>query len=275
MPERFPNKRIAITGAGSGLGRAIALRFARDGWRIAVTDVDAGRAGRVIEEVRSAGGDGFSLSVDVRAIDDLHRLAAALEEQFSGVDVVVNNAGVANAGTVIDTPLEDWDWILDINLMGVVRGCHVLAPLLVRQGHGHVVNIASFAAIASAPAVAAYNTAKAGVVAVSETLRAELARTGVGVSVACPSFFRTNLLDSFRSTDPKLRSFAERMFAQARLGADDVAEDIYRAVHAKRFLVITHGDARWLYRLKRFAPESFYRLVVKQAGGVVDTGDIR
>ena len=265
MAERFPTRRIVITGAGSGLGRAIALRFAQAGWQVAVTDVDGERAARVLEEIRTAGGDGFSRIADVRDIDDLHALAGQLDTHWAGVDVVVNNAGVGSAGTVIDTSPEDWQWTLDINLMGVVRGCHVLSPLLVRQGHGHVVNVASFAGIANAPAMAAYNTAKSGVIGLSETLRGELAARGVGVSVVCPSFFRTRLLDTFRTPDPRLRGFAEKMFATARVSAGEVADDIHRAVHANRFMVITHRHARWLYRLKRLAPERFFRLVSSRA----------
>ncbi|MBT8143744.1 MAG: SDR family NAD(P)-dependent oxidoreductase, partial [Gammaproteobacteria bacterium] len=165
------------------------------------------------------------------------------------------------------TALDDWDWTLDINLHGVIRGCHLLAPLLVRQRDGHIVNIASFAGIAHAPAMAAYNTAKAGVIGLSESLRAEMLPHGVGVSVACPSFFRTNLLDSFRTPDPRLQQFAERMFQNASVTAEDVADDIFRAVHSNRFMVITHSEARWLYRFKRWAPKLFFRLVAKRAAG--------
>lgn len=267
MPAQQQFSRIVITGAGSGLGRALALRFARAGARVAVTDLDPDRAAATLDAVCAAGATGFSMRCDVRAAPDFTALAQRLHEQWSGVDVVINNAGVASAGTTIDTSLEDWHWTLDIDLFGVVRGCHTLAPLLVRQGSGHIVNIASFAGIANAPAMAAYNTAKAGVIALSETLRAEMDAHGVGVTVACPSFFRTNLLEEFRTPDPGLKQMAEKMFARAKVTADEVADDIYAAVQTNRFLVITHPEARWLYRFKRLAPETFFRTVRRQAAG--------
>lgn len=261
--------RVVITGAGSGLGRAVAMRYARDGARIAVTDADLDRAEQTLASVRAAGADGFALRCDVREANDYARVAARLDEDWSGVDIVVNNAGVGSAGTAIDTAPELWQWTLDINLYGVVRGIQALAPLLVRQHSGHVVNVASFAGIANAPAMAAYNTAKAGVIGLSESLRCELAIHGVGVSVACPAFFRTRLMEGFRTADPRLEKMAARMFERSDVSADDVAADIHRAVRDNRFMVITHREARWLYRLKRLAPETFHRLVCKRAAGLI------
>jgi short-subunit dehydrogenase len=159
------------------------------------------------------------------------------------------------------TSLEDWQEVININLLGVVRGCHAFVPMLLRQRSGHVVNIASFAAIASAPGMASYNVAKAGVFSLSETLRAEVFEQGIGVTVACPAFFQTNLLDSFRGPDPRVKTTVARIMARATVTADHVARDIYDAVLAGRFLVISHADSRWQYRVKRVAPELFYREV--------------
>lgn len=275
MNASSTSRRIVITGAGSGLGRAIAMRFAAEGWRVAVTDVELRRAEATLAAIVSAGGDGISICCDVRNDADFRAVADQLDQAWSGVDVVINNAGVGSAGTVTDTSAEDWLWTMDINLMGVVRGCRLLSPLLVRQNSGHIVNIASFAGIANAPAMAAYNTAKAGVIGLSETLRAEMAPHHVGVSVACPSFFRTNLMEDFRSPDPRLRAMAEKMFKRARVTAQDVADDIFDAVRRNRFMIITHSDARWLYRLKRMAPETFYKLVARRAASFAAPGKKR
>lgn len=266
MGKHFPNKRIFITGAGSGLGRAIALKFGTLGWRVAVTDIDASRAGDVLQEVRAAGGEGFAMSCDVRSEETMLAVRDRLTKEWDGVDVVVNNAGVAVAGTVADTPTTDWEWIIDINLMGVVRGCRLFGPLLAQQGSGHIVNIASFAGIAQAPGMASYNVTKSGVISLSETLRAELKVSGVGVSVACPSFFKTNLMESFRSRDDRLRQVAEKLISRASVTADNVADAIYKAVIHNRFMIIPHTDARWLYRLKRYAPELFFKVLARQAG---------
>jgi NAD(P)-dependent dehydrogenase (short-subunit alcohol dehydrogenase family) len=261
--NRFREKRIVITGGASGLGRALALRFAADRWRVAIADLKVEEAEQTLAQVRAAGGDGLVQRCDVRADADWEALRQRVKDEWRGVDVIVNNAGVGAAGSLVETPLADWEWMLDINLLGVVRGCRTFVPMLLEQRSGHVVNVASFAAIASAPGMVAYNVAKAGVLSLSESLRAEVFDEGVDVTVACPAFFQTNLLDSFRSPDPGVKAKVMRLMQRARITADDVAGDIHRAVMNRRFLVISHEDARWQHRLKRVAPEFFYREVRK------------
>ncbi len=271
---RLTQQRIAITGAGSGLGRALALAFARRGWRIAVSDRDLAGAEDTLQQVVSAGGSGFVQALDVTRETDFAQLAQRLQAEWGGVDVLINNAGVATAGTVIDSPLSQWQWVIDINLLGCVRGSHVLAPLLAAQRDGHIVNIASFAGIANPPAMASYNVAKAGVISLSETLRAEMAPFDVGVSVACPAFFKTRLIetsaaqaressggDAAETAAPQMGKIVGKLMDKAQVSAEDVAEDIYAAVMANRFLVITHPDARRQYHLKRLAPEWFFAMV--------------
>jgi len=260
--EQPAARRIAITGAGSGLGRELALHYARAGWRVAVTDIDRGRVDAVVAEVERAGGGGFGTLVDTRKPADFDALIDRLRESWAGVDVFVNNAGVSGGGAVADTPLDDWHWMLDINLMGMVRGCRAAVPLL-RESRGHIVNVASFAAIASAPGMAAYNVAKAGVFSLSESLRAEEHDNGVGVTVACPAFFATNLMESFRSPSPEQKALVEKLMRNAEVTAADVAADIARAVDTGRFLVIPHRQARWQWRLKRLAPERFFRALLR------------
>jgi NAD(P)-dependent dehydrogenase (short-subunit alcohol dehydrogenase family) len=257
--RKFVEKRVVITGAGSGLGRALALRFARERWRIAIADINVERAEETLAEVRRAGGDGFVERCDVGRDQDLDTLARRVEKEWSGLDVLINNAGISAAGSVVATPLEDWEAVININLLGVVRGCRVFVPMLLSQKSGHVVNIASFAAIASPPGMASYNVVKAGVLSLSESLRAEVFDEGVDVTVACPAFFRTNLLESFRGPDPSVKSTVTRFMERASVTADDVANDIYQATMEGRFLIISHPEARWQYRVKRAAPEYFYR----------------
>jgi NAD(P)-dependent dehydrogenase (short-subunit alcohol dehydrogenase family) len=259
--RRFADKRVVITGAGSGLGRAIALRFARERWRVAIADIQQSRAEETLALVRAAGGDGFVQYCDVSRDADLEALAERVKKEWNGVDVVVNNAGIGSAGTVHETSLEDWEAVLNINLLGVVRGCRVFVPMLLAARSGHVVNIASFAALASAPGMASYNVAKAGVFSLSESLRAEVFDEGIDVTVACPAFFRTNLLESFRGPDLTAKHTVERIMERAKITAEHVAEDIYQAVMTGKFLVISHPDSRWQYRVKRAAPEFFYREV--------------
>ena len=258
---KFPDKRVVITGAGSGLGRALSLRFASEGWRVGIADINLERAEETLEKVRAAGGSGFVQHCDVVVPQDFEALADRVKKEWGGVDVVINNAGIASAGTVQATSLADWEAVININLLGVVRGCRTFIPMLLAQRSGHVVNIASFAAIASAPGMASYNVAKAGVFSLSESLRAEVFDEGVDVTVACPAFFRTNLLESFRGPDPTAKATVARIMERATVTAEDVANDIYQATMNGRFLVISHPDSRWQYRVKRAAPELFYREV--------------
>lgn len=259
--SRLNQKRIVITGGGSGLGRAIALRFAREGWKICIADINDEGAAESLELVNQAGGDGFTQHCNVRETADLQALAEQLRAAWGGVDVVVNNAGIASAGSVVESSDEDWDIVMDINLMGVVRGCRALVPMLLEQGDGHVVNTASFAAIATPPMMANYNVSKAAVVALSESLRAEVIDEGVDVSVACPSFFRTNLANSIVSPDPAMKQVVEFIMDRMPVTAEDVAADIYAAVMQRRFMVITHKDSKMQWRMKRMAPEFFYKMV--------------
>jgi NAD(P)-dependent dehydrogenase (short-subunit alcohol dehydrogenase family) len=251
-------KRVFVTGGGSGLGRALACRFARDGWRVAVGDLDAASARTVRKEIAGFAGEALAFRCDVTRERDLARVAGALSGRWGGVDVVVNNAGVAQADRIEETSLDDWSWILDVNLLGVVRGCKVFTPLFRKQGSGHFVNVASMAGLVHPPYMAAYNASKAAVVALSETLEAELEEHGIGVTVACPGFFRTNLGKSLRTGNGGLREMTDRLVARSPVTADEVADRIFRAVLKKEFWVLPHaeGEAAWL--MKRLLPHGLF-----------------
>ena len=270
-PGQPARKRIFLTGAGSGLGKALALRFARDGWRVAVTDLDLASATRTLSEVLAAGGSGFADICNVTSEESFAAVAARLQREWNGVDVLVNNAGVATKGTVAESSLEQWHWVLNINLLGCVRGARAIIPLLSAQGSGHIVNIASFAGIANPPAMASYNAAKAAVISLSETLRHELEPQGVGVSVVCPSFFKTNLIATSRRTSPEqgddpapqVDLIVQRLMERASITADSVAGEIFDAVRDKRFLVLVNADDKRQVLLKRVSPEYYFRMVQK------------
>lgn len=266
-------QRVVITGAGSGLGRAIALAFAAQSARIAVTDRDLDGAADTLKAVEAAGGSGFVQSLDVTREADFAVLAERLALDWGGLDVLVNNAGVATAGTVAESDLAQWQWVLDINLLGCVRGVRALAPLMTAQQSGHIVNVASFAGIANPPALASYNAAKAAVISLSETLRFEMTPHGVGVTVACPSFFKTRLLETSRQhagddvPAVPMEGIVGRLMAKASVTADDVARDIVEAVGHHTFMVISHSDARRLYHLKRLSPSLYFKMARKATAG--------
>ncbi|HBO2456051.1 SDR family oxidoreductase [Pseudomonas aeruginosa] len=257
--------RMMITGAGSGLGREIALRWARDGWRLALADVNEAGLAESLKLVREAGGDGFTQRCDVRDYSQLTALAQSCEEKFGGIDVIVNNAGVASGGFFGELSLEDWDWQIAINLMGVVKGCKAFLPLLERS-KGKIVNIASMAALMQGPAMSNYNVAKAGVVALSESLLVELALVEVGVHVVCPSFFQTNLLDSFRGPSPEMKHQVGKLLESSPISAADIADYIHAEVAKGSFLILPHEQARMVWRIKQQNPQAIYDEMTAMAG---------
>lgn len=251
-------KRIFITGGASGLGRALAADYAADGWRVLIGDVNEGR-GREAEADLRKRGDVHFLPVDVTDPSALGKARRWIESEWGGLEVLVNNAGVAAAGRIERIPLDDWEWILDVNLMGVVRGCREFVPLFKRQGAGHIVNVASMAGLLNPPVMASYNVSKAGVVALSETLRFELEPWGIATTVVCPSFFRTNLQESLRTPEPSMADTVDRLLNSSELDAAAIARMTREAVGHGRFLVIPHRHSRRAWFLKRFLPLPFNR----------------
>jgi NAD(P)-dependent dehydrogenase (short-subunit alcohol dehydrogenase family) len=257
-------QRIFITGGASGLGQALAVRYARAGWRVCVGDLDEARCAETLAKIRAAGGVGHALACDVRKEADLEAARRWLETTWGGVDVVVNNAGVAVAGGIADTSLADWQWIIDINLLGVVRGCKVFTPLFQAQRRGRFVNVASQAGLNHPPRAAAYNATKAAVVAISETLEVELERDGIGVSVVCPAFFRTNLHTTMRAADARAEKLTHKLVGRARRSAESVADQVFEAVARGDFYVLTHRDGQVAWLAKRLLPHGLYTALVKR-----------
>ncbi len=243
----------AITGAGSGLGRALALAIAKRGGKLALSDVDVAGAEETLER---AGAEGFVTEVDTSDAEAVGSWADAVFERYGRCDLLANNAGIAGAGPVGETPLAVWKRTVDVNLMGPVYGCHHFVPRMKTQGGGgHIVNVASIAAFAAVPGMGAYSISKAGVVSLSDTLRAELSGDGIGVSVVCPSFFQSNIASTVPDGTPAdVRRMAEKMVAEAKWTADDVAREILAAVDSNLPYVVPQPDARVMWWLRRFMP---------------------
>lgn len=260
------DKRIFITGGASGLGKAIAIRFAREGFNVCIGDVNDERGIETEAELKAIAPDAFYTFCDVTKLKDLESVRSALEERWGGVDIVVNNAGVAGtAGAIEDVSLADWQWVIDVNLMGVVRGCKAFTPLFKQQKSGHFVNIASAAGLLSAPMMSNYNATKAGVVSLSETLLAELCCDNITTSVVCPAFFQTNLTESMRSHIGGLHSKVNKMMSRSKITAEDVADSIFQAYMKEEFWVVTHPLERRMWYVKRFLPKGFNLIMQHQA----------
>ncbi|MGO9838955.1 MAG: SDR family NAD(P)-dependent oxidoreductase [Polyangiaceae bacterium] len=249
--------RAVITGAGGGFGRALAIELARRSAHLVLSDVNTQA---VDETARMATAEGAqsarTVRCDVTRLEDVETLAAACDRP---IDLVVNNAGVSSAGRIGELPVKDWRWTIDVDLFGVIHGCHVFVPMLLAQGSGHVLNVASAAGLLCAPRMGAYNVAKAGVVALSETLAGELSGTKVGVTVVCPTFFQTDIARSGRFTDEKTRASAEKLVSGGKT-ADVVARSVLASVERGSLYALPMADARWLWRLKRMAPYTFSSL---------------
>ena len=253
------SKRIFITGGASGLGRALAERFARAGWRVCIGDLNDTRGADTLGALQGKGAAATEyLHCDVTREEDLVAAARRLEELWGGVDVVVNNAGVAQAGAIDEVSIDDWRWVIDINLLGVVRGCKVFTPVFKKQRGGYFVNVASMAGLLDAPMMSSYNATKAAVVSLSETLQNELAEEGIHVSVVCPAFFKTNLSESMRTPDPAMRLKLDKLLNRSSITAEDVADKTFKAVERKTFYVLTHPQSEYTWILKKLLPRAIY-----------------
>ena len=263
MAQTFPSRpRAAVTGAASGFGRAISLRLAARGARLVLSDVGEAGLEETAKLARAEGGEVVTMICDVRDPEQVEAVAARADEAFDGTDILVNNAGVAVAGAVGVVSLEDWRWQIDINLYGVIHGCHAFVPRMRKQGHGWVLNVASAAGLLSAPMMGPYNVTKAGVVALSETLYGELDGTGVHVTALCPTFFRTRIHESARA-DEALRAQTEKLVTKSKWTAEAVADVALRGLERGDLYVVPQADGKVMWRAKRLLGQGFHDFVGK------------
>lgn len=262
LAGRFPAKRAFITGAASGLGRAIGAELAAEGWRLGLLDLSAPRLAEAEAGLRAAGAVTLAYAGDVACESFVAASVADFAAQANGLDLIVNNAGVAVAGPAESTPPADWRWIVDINLLGVVWGCQAALPRMREARSGLILNVASSAGFAAAPQMSAYNATKAAVISLSETLAAELSGSGVQVSVAMPGFFRTGLLETMRAP-PEAGAVARRLMGGSSHDATAAARAILAATAAGHLHIPWPGEYRLAWRLKRLFPRWFVRRVAQ------------
>ncbi len=262
LGQRYPGKRALITGAASGLGLALATAFHAAGWRIGLVDISLERLAELSETLGSQGGPANTYAGDVADEEFLAGAARDFARIHGGLDLMINNAGVAVAGAAEATPPDDWRWIVDINLLGVVWGCRAAIPIMREQQSGVILNIASSAGFAAAPQMAAYNVTKSGVISLSETLAGELYGSGVRVSVAMPGFFRTSLLNEMRAPSAETE-MARRLMQGSGKDADDAAQALLRGLDRRQLYIVWPFEYRLLWHLKRFLPMTFLRLTQK------------
>jgi len=242
------------------LGQSIALAWAskNNNVKICIADIHNIRGEETLSMLNARGIDGFYQHCDITLDEDVNTLISALETRWGGVDLVFNNAGVATGGSLADESIAQWQWVIDINLLGMVRVSQAVLPLFKKQGSGYFVNIASQAGLTPIPYMNSYNAVKAAVVSLSETMKLELAPDNIDVSVVCPSFFKTNLDESMRSDNPAMHKMMARLFKKSDMTREAVANTIYDQVKQKRFLILTHKLGKRAFLMKKLLPSSRY-----------------
>ena len=253
--------RLIITGGATGLGKALALSYASNlgaNLQICIADINAERAAITISELQALKADAFFYACDVTKQADVKGLYDIIQTKWQGVDIVINNAGVATGGSLEGESLEQWQWIMDINLLSMVRVCQTFYPAFVQQGGGYFINIASQAGLTPIPFMSSYNAVKAAVIGFSETLKLELAHDNIDVSVVCPSFFKTNLDESMRTSEPAMKTMLNRAFERSPINAEQVADIIYQQSLNRPFLILPHKLGKQAFLMKKLLPIEWY-----------------
>jgi short-subunit dehydrogenase len=261
-------QRAFITGAASGLGLELATQLAKANWQLGITDLREGPLEEASRHLQANGAVGVrSFCFDVGDRQAFEKAAGEYLEWSGGIDLLINNAGVGDGGEFHDYRLEDWEWLMQINFMGVVYGCHFFVPRMRTQRSGRIVNIASAAGFANGPGMSAYNASKAAVRSLSETLRYELAEKEVTVSVVMPTFFKTNVMQFARGPQ-SARNFAAKMIDRSNLEAKDVAREILaRALKGEPEIVLPQ-KARRLFLIKRLFPRYYARKTLARLAAI-------
>ncbi len=254
--QNLSGRVAVITGAASGIGLAVARLCAEEGMRVVLADIEQAALDSVVGEFRENGHDVIGVQVDVSKYADVERMAHETLAAFGKVHFLFNNAGVSSGSTVWETTLEDWDWVMGVNVMGVIHGIKAFTPIMLAQDEeAHIVNTASIAGLIAGPSMGAYRVSKHAVVAISETLYLELDQNGskIGVSVLCPAWVKTRIFESERNrpkdkdisttTDPLIAAQLEssqQAVLHDSISPEELAEHVLDAIKADRFYILTH-----------------------------------
>lgn len=252
-------KTVLVTGAASGIGLETALAFAGRGADLVICDVDETGLAAAAERIEKLGRSVLARRVDVSNADEMKAFAEEVHQRVEAVDILMNNAGVAIGGPFLSTSLTDWNWILGINTMGVVHGCHFFIPNMVKRAKGgHVINVSSAAGYSASSVLAAYNATKFSVLGLSEALWEELQPHSIGVTAVCPGLIDTPITRNARLVGemdkPEKREEMVQGYQRRGYTPERVAQNILKAVEKNRLVAPISPEAWGLYYLKRWAP---------------------
>lgn len=264
----FQDKVAVVTGAASGIGRALAEKSAQEGMKVVLADVEEGALKQAEAELKAYGAEVLAVRTDVSQAADVERLAEQTFATYGAAHLLFNNAGVGAGTTVWESSLADWQWVLGVNLWGVIHGIHFFVPrMLAQDTEGHIINTASSAGLISGSGLGIYKVSKHGVVTLSETLALELAARGakLKVSVLCPEWVNTRIMDAERNRPQALQNALEeqqmspavaaivqamRQLAQAGLPPSQVAEMVFDAIRQEKFYILTHPTTKFGVQLR-------------------------
>jgi NAD(P)-dependent dehydrogenase (short-subunit alcohol dehydrogenase family) len=264
--REFAGKVAVVTGAASGIGRALAERCAKEGMHVVLADIEPAALDRAATELSAGGAEVLAVTTDVAKAGDVEALAQQTLEAFGAVHLLCNNAGVGAGTTVWESTPADWEWVLGVNLWGVIHGVRAFVPIMLAQGDEcHVVNTASIAGLIAGPGLGVYKVTKHAVVTLSETLHYDLAMRGakIGVSVLCPEWVNTRIMESARNrpnalqNDPAAEQVTPEMLAvwqymvsavQSGISPAEVADQVFTAIRERQLYILTHPATKALVR---------------------------
>jgi short-subunit dehydrogenase len=268
LSKTYPKKRAFITGSGGGLGRALSLELAGNDWTIGIADISESGLKETAALIEKAGGKSIVYLLDVSDSDRYATVAKEFLSAIGGIDLLINNAGVGDGGVFGEYTAENWKWIVSINQMGVIFGCHHFVPFMKQQKSGHIINIASAAAFANLPSMSPYNVTKAAVLSLSETLYSELKGENVNVSVVCPTFFKTNVMQHSRGNQAQ-KEAGQKMVDKSGIEPEEVAQKILNEAGKKTFYIIHPFSAKVLFSVKRLFPTMVIKVIAMGYKGMV------
>ncbi len=264
--NRFSGKTALVTGAASGLGRALAVSLAEAGADVALVDVDEDGLQDTAAMVQECGVRCQAWLVDVSKWEDMESMAGEVLDSWDHIDILMNNAGVGVGGELKDVPIESIEWITGINLKGEIYGTKLFLPRMIERKQGHIVNVASLSALAVLPFHIAYTTTKFGLAGFSEALWCEMRRHGIGVTLVCPAAIKTNIMAGTRGYavskgQKQLETKWADLLAKTGMEPEEAAGSILRAIEENRFLLLLGKEAHILYHLRRFFPNLVRHMV--------------